>query len=317
MATNPMQRRARNSFLLGMLITTLILGAIIGGLVFMMMNIQKQNKELQAVTVYTINKKVSSGDEVSATDLTPVQVSASVAPANAVSPNSFQSIGEDGETENKKAISKINLEVGTVVTSDMLYIDGSEMGSDVRKQEYNTVVLPMDLETGNFVDIRLLLPNGQDFIVVSKKRVEIPQIGGVDSVDTISMEMSEDEILAMSNAIVEAYMVNGSKLYASKYTDAGNQEAAIPTYPVNGEVANLIENDKNILEKALNELRNRYNRNIRENYINPTISSQETAKENEETKMQESITNSQTKREEYLQSLNGGTVDSNTTSTED
>ena len=42
MATNPMQRRARNSFLLGMLITTLILGAIIAGLVYFLMNMKNK-----------------------------------------------------------------------------------------------------------------------------------------------------------------------------------------------------------------------------------------------------------------------------------
>lgn len=298
MATNPMQRRARNSFLLGMLITMLILGAVIGGLVYFMMNMKNKQDELQASQVYVLSKDLSSGDEIDASILTPTKVSKAVSPSNIVTP---ANLGE-------KNIAKINLKKGTVLTADMLYIDATSMGNDVRKQEYNTVVLPMDLITGDYVDIRLLLPSGQDFIVVSKKKVEIPMVGGVDSKDTISIELAEEEILAMSNAIVEAYMINGSKLYAAKYTDAGNQEAAKPTYPVNGEVARLIENDSNIVEKALNELRNRYNRDIRENYINPAINSQEDAKGNEQTKMQESITNSQTTREEYLQSLTGETT---------
>ena len=298
MASNPMQRRARNSFLLGMLVTLLILGAVIGFLVFMMMNMDKKQKELQAATVYVVNRDISSGDEIATGDIVPTQVSSTVSPSNAVTP---ANLGE-------KNVAKINLKRGTVVTADMLYIDATTTGDDVRIQEYNAIVLPVDLETGEYVDIRLMLPSGQDFIVVSKKKVEIPNIAGVDSKDTIKMEMSEEEILSMSNAIVEAYMINGSKLYATKYTDAGNQEAATPTYPVNGEVANLIENDKNIVDKALQELRNRYNRDLRENFINDAIKSQEDAAGNEQTKMQESITNSQTSREEYLQSLGGATT---------
>ena len=298
MASNPMQRRARNSFLLGMLVTLLILGAVIAFLVFMMMNMDKKQKELQAATVYVVNRDISSGDEINTGDLVATQVSSRVAPSNGVAPSS---LGE-------KNIAKITLKRGTVITTDMLYIDATTTGDDVRIQEYNAIVLPVDLETGEYVDIRLMLPSGQDFIVVSKKKVEIPNIAGVDSKDTIKMEMSEEEILSMSNAIVEAYMINGSKLYATKYTDAGNQEAATPTYPVNGEVATLIENDKNIVDKALQELRNRYNRDLRENYINSAIRSQEDAAGNEQTKMQESITNSQTTREEYLQSLGAGAV---------
>ena len=42
MASNPMQRKARNSFLLGMLIATIILGCVIGILIFQM---QKKKKE--------------------------------------------------------------------------------------------------------------------------------------------------------------------------------------------------------------------------------------------------------------------------------
>ncbi|MBR3163642.1 MAG: SAF domain-containing protein [Clostridia bacterium] len=307
MATNPMQRRSRNSFLLGMLITTLVLGAIIAGLVFMMMQMQNTQQELQAATVYVLNKDVQSGGNITTGDLTAVKVSRSVAPSNAASMTTIteaESKNNNEEETNSSVVAKINISRGTILTTDMLGLADSQ-GNDVRKQQYNTIVLPMDLITGDFVDIRLLLPSGQDFIVVSKKKVEIPQIAGVDSTDTISIELSEDEILSMSNAIVEAYMINGSKLYAAKYIDAGNQEAATPTYPVNGEVARLIENDSNIVNTALNALRARYNRDIRENYINSTIAGQEGATENEQTKMEESITNSQTSREQYLQSLSG------------
>ena len=306
MATNPMQRRARNSFLLGMLISTIILGVIIAGLVYMMMNLKNEQQELQAATVYMLNKDVQSGSEVSTDDLTPVQVAKDIAPTNAASLTTITQAetknGDDGDSQ--KVVAKIKMSKGTIVTTDMLGLEDTQ-GNDVRKQEYNTIVLPMDLITGDFVDIRLLLPSGQDYIVVSKKKVEIPQIAGVDSTDTITMELAEEETLALSNAIVEAYMINGSKLYAAKYTDAGNQEAADPTYSVNGEVAMLVENDSNIVDDAKNALRARYNRNLRENYINSVISTQEDATESERTKMQESITNSQTSREQYLQSLNG------------
>ena len=45
MAKNPMQRKARNSFILGMFITLIITGSIIGLLVFKLININKENKE--------------------------------------------------------------------------------------------------------------------------------------------------------------------------------------------------------------------------------------------------------------------------------
>lgn len=314
MATNPMQRRARNSFLLGALLMTLLLGAVIGVMFFLMMNLRKENAALQATTVMVLDSDVQSGAEVSMDNLKTVKVAS--APENAVSSNNFQELKDDGTLVNKKYTAKIDLKAGTTLTASMLLDEGSTMTADRRKQEYNIVVLPMDIKTGDFIDIRLLLPNGQDFIVVSKKKVEIPQIAGVDAADTISVEMTEDEILTMSNAIVESYMINGSKIYATKLTDAGNQPALTPTYRVSNEVAALMTSEReygNIVAEAWNGLANRLNqadaKKIREENINAQISAQEDATANEQTKMEESITKSQTSREEYLQSLAGGTTE--------
>lgn len=287
---------------------TLVLGIVIAFLVFMMLNLKKENQTLQAKTVYVLNKDIQSGGEIKSSDLKSVKVSSTASPANAVSSSAFQQTNEDGTVSDKTIIAKIDLKTGTILTGTMLIEDERQLTDDVRKQEYNVVTLPMDLITGDFVDIRLLLPSGQDFIVVAKKKIEIPVIAGVDSSDTITMELTEDETLSMSNAIVEAFMVEGAKLYAAKYTDAGNQQAATPTYPVNGEVAQLVESDSNIVDRALNALRARYNRTMRESYINSTLNAQEDAAENEKTKMQESITKSKSSREEYLESLGGGAV---------
>ena len=158
-----------------------------------------------------------------------------------------------------------------------------------------------------------MLPTGQDYIVVSKKEVEIPNIAGVDSSDTIWVNLSEDEILHMSCAIIDAYRINGSKLYVTKYTEAGMQEAAIPTYPASGEATALLQNDPNILEKAMNEIKNRYSNTnaaeLRNDYINSAINAQgEQGQTNIQTNMSESITNSKNSRKEYLDSLAGTSV---------
>ena len=76
---------------------------------------------------------------------------------------------------------------GTVLSKEMIYEDESEQGNDVRKQEYNMFVLPTDLQNGDYIDIRLMLPSGTDYIVASKKRVEIPQIAQVDATDQFQL----------------------------------------------------------------------------------------------------------------------------------
>lgn len=196
----------------------------------------------------------------------------------------------------------------TLITTDLITKSDNLVQDDVRKQEYNMLVLPTDLSTGDYIDVRAMFPNGQDFIVVSKKEVEIPQIDNVDSEDTIWINLSEDEILHMSCAIVDVAQVKGAKIYATKYTEAGMQTAATPTFPVNESTSKLLLSNPNILDKSMTEIRNRYNAinsaEIRNNYINSEITKQgEDAKDNLEEYMEESITNSKNSRKEYLESL--------------
>ena len=80
----------------------------------------------------------------------------------------------------------------------------------------------------------------------------------MDSIDTIWANLSEEEILHMSCAIIEAAKIPGSKIYANKYTDPGMQKAATPTYIVNSETLTQLRNDPNILEKSMNEIASRY-----------------------------------------------------------
>lgn len=202
-------------------------------------------------------------------------------------------------------VAKIDMNQNTVLTLDMLSL-GSLLTSDVRKQEYNAIILPTDLTTGDYIDVRIQLPSGQDFIVVSKKVVELPIIDGMESESTLWLNLSEDEILSMSCAIVESYRINGSKLYATKYTDPGMQEAAIPTYPLSAEIVSLIKSDPNVTNTAENALIERYTQemvNIRNNYINSEL---ENSSSDVSGKVNESIVKTQEERKRYLQSLANG-----------
>ncbi len=442
MATNPMQRKARNSFLLGMLVTLIIAGAIIALLMLQILNQKKEEKEekLALANVYVLNQDVSSGQVITEDMLETKTVSKTMIPSNATSDsavfknfslqdkegnNVYTKVDSDGnaalfikrndqesqikqeastqnyyidkcpngscvyiEKDNNERISlylklndveyqlkdnngnpvyikygenneniyytvrnnaenvlsenpninfkantdssikldqlekqyielnsvplvaKVTMKKNTVMTTEMISKSDSQVQNDVRKQEYNTLVLPVDLTSGDYIDIRFMLPSGQDYIVVSKKEVQLPTIDGVDSTDTIWVNLSEDEILHMSCAIYEAYRINGSKLYATKYTEAGMQEAAKVTYPANQGTLKLLENDPNVLDKAMTELASRYRSEsvtaLRNDYINSEINKdQDQADSNIQTKMQESITKSETSRKSYLESLAG------------
>ena len=361
MATNPMQRKARNSFLLGMLVTLLIAGVVIAFLVIQLKNrIDKEKAELQAsVQVYTLNQDVSSGQVITTDMLIKQTVNKNFVPSNATSDisiiqnyalqdkegnniytkiennqpklfinksNKEYEVKQEEETENYyitknndkeylelnsvPLVAKITMKKNTVVTTECLSKGDNIVQDDVRKQEYNMIVLPTDLTTGDYIDVRVMFPNGQDYIAIAKKEVEIPVIDGAESTDTIWLKLSEDEILHMSCAIVDSAQVKGAKIYATKYTEAGMQNAAIPTYPINESTSQLLQRDPNVVEKAMNAIRTRYSNGnsaeLRNNYINSAISNQgDQAQSNLESSLEESITNSKNSRKQYLQSLNG------------
>lgn len=314
MAKNPMQRQARNSFLIGIVIG-LILTVAIAALLFMQMrklNEQIQTYESSLTNVYVLNQDVKSGQELTSDMFTSKKVTINSTPTNA------SDIITSISASEKTFIAKVDLSANTVITNSMVDTIDNVTTNDKRQQEYNVVILPTDLMTGDYVDIRLMLPNGEDFVVVSKKTVTIPMSNGEYLADTIWMDLGEDEILSMSSAIVEAYKIEGSKLYATKYTDPGIQEAATPTYVASSEVTALMDADPNITEEARSALQARYTenlRNVRNNQINNAISTYG-SDDNVPSGMEESITSTQESRQEYLQGLAGGAATtSGTTST--
>lgn len=262
MATmNPLERKARNSFIKGLVVAGLI--GLIGIIVLVIILVQMKGEEQARIdaqkNVYVLKTSVQSGTVLTQDMFTTVKADANVAPTDAVTATSFNSIAYDEEGNELEVVAKIDIAANTIVTTNMLTTSDNINTDDVRKEEYNMISLPSDLETGDTVDVRLRLPDGTNYIVVSKKKVTILDQGGIPSVNTISLDLSEGEILMMSNAIVEAYMMEGSKLYITRYVEPGMQAGAITTYVPSGEVQNLINSDPNVVAQAKQELLTRFN----------------------------------------------------------
>ena len=284
MASNPMQRQKRVSFLLGMLVM-LIIAAIIIALLFMqLINLKKAQDAAKAAerTVYVVSTDVASGSgiQISAIDgdtERTANVSQEVAD-NKVVPENFATASDFYTDESlsqarSDLVAKIDLKEGTILTKDMLTTSSEQVTNDLRKQEYNMLSLPTDLVSGDFVDVRIRFGNGQDYIIAAKKQVTIPTIAGAPAEGVININLSEDETIAMSSAIIETYQLKTAEMYVSRYTDPGMQVAAIPTYPVNAEALNLMDSNPNLLEEAKKAIASRYNRNLREQFINSQINS--------------------------------------------
>ena len=295
----------------------LIIAAIIIALLFMqLINLKKAQDAAKAAerTVYVVSTDVASGSgiQISAIEgdtARTANVSQEVADSKVV-PENFATASDFYTDESlsqarSDLVAKIDLKEGTILTKDMLTTSSEQVTNDLRKQEYNMLSLPTDLVSGDFVDVRIRFGNGQDFIIAAKKQVTIPTIAGAPAEGVININLSEDETIAMSSAIIETYQLKTAEMYVSRYTDPGMQVAAIPTYPVNAEALNLMDSNPNLLEEAKKAIASRYNRNLREQFINSQINSVdgEDRQSNLETSVEEHITQQKELRQQYLQSL--------------
>ncbi len=314
MAKNPMQRKAQNSFLLGMLITLLITGMIIAFLMLQIKKITEEHKKEEAKlkSVYVVSQDIASGEAVTADKLATKTVDISTVPSNALTIEELDEktnmYDEEGNLIKKvEVISKINLMQGTVITSDMI-AEASEIANDLRIQEYNMFMLPSQITTGQYVDIRLRLPNGKDYIVVSHKRITIPENEGVPSATTVSLNLDETEILTLSCAIVESYKISGSILYVNQYIEPGLQKAATSTYIPDDDTINLINRDPNCVAEAKQALFQRNNNPdvkpaVRNPINNGLNENSEQSADNAKAGLEEELQKAQEERQKYLESL--------------
>ncbi len=301
MATNPMQKKARNSFILGMLVTFLVMALVVGFLLVQLnkMKDEEKNREKQLVKAYVLTENVKSGNALDSSKLKQITVDKSGVPDGAIDGGSF--------TEN--TIAKIDLTKGTILTKAMIAESDTPLTDDLRVQEYNMINIASKAESDDYIDVRLRMPSGEDYIVVSKKQLEIPEIGETESENTIWMKLTEDEILTMSSAIVEAYKMKGSILYTAKYVEPGTQQKATPTYVPTAEVAELVRKDPNIVQEAASALVNRFNADgtyVR-NRINSEVSrvDSDDAISGVESGVATEITTTKEQRKSYLDSLAG------------
>lgn len=255
MAMNPMQRRARNSFLTGMLVTLVVMAVVVVLLLAKINQLNEDKEKLMAQQkkYFVAAEDIRSGDEVTQDSIKEEIVQTKVNKDDNLTTSDFFEVDEDGNEFLVEYISKIDLPAGTIVTKDMVSEVGEEVTADQRIQEYNMIILPSQLVNGDYIDVRFSLPSGVDYIVLAKKKVL------QCTSNTIWLKLTEEEILTLNNAIVEAYQATGSKLYANVYVEAGLQEAATPTYPPNQAVMGQIEKDPNIVGEARNALYARYN----------------------------------------------------------
>lgn len=324
MATNPMKRRERNSFLIGFIIALAFMAVFVFFLFKQYSEKKDELEQLQAqqVQVLVAADKIESGATLSEEDFTIATVMTDMVSDDyftdviSLLGNPTQYIDENGEEiddddENGKygMAARIEIPAGTIVTKNMFMRTEDVLTDDVRIQEYSSIVLPSQLKNGDFIDIRIAMPNGQDYIVLTKK--EVIQTDET----TVWFKVNEAEIILLNSAMVDAWTITGSKLYAIEYVDPGMQLASKVTYQPSAETADLINSNPNVTKEAYNALASNLSSSsanggkkmseYRE-YIDGILSEYiEDRAESVEAGFAEEITTIQTHRANYVDALEG------------
>lgn len=137
---------------------------------------------------------------------------------------------------------RADLQENTVLVGSMVY-EENPITSDIRETEYAFIDLPTKLTNDDYVDVRIQFPNGDDYVLLSKKKVK--DVAGL----TVWMDLGEGELLTMSSGIVDAF-VEEAKIYALPYVDGPMQADAQITYPVKKNVLQLIKESPNMVNIA-------------------------------------------------------------------
>ncbi|MBO5178785.1 MAG: hypothetical protein J6B87_00340 [Clostridia bacterium] len=236
MLVGPMKKKMVTTVIIVVVILTAIFG-VLG--YFLLSGKQKEINELmkkaEVVERYVFTENFPAGHIIDEGDLVLAVVKAESTPANSYTLRTgvtaanreeiYRYTGTNykaGESLNTLDLLmgrelKINVSQKTTLTDEMLVAIDEAPSDDMRLEEFSMITLPSDLLDGDYIDVRIMFPTGVDYSVLIGKKVE----SYTDN--TIFLKLTEDEILTMGSAIVEAYMYEGTKLYATKYVDPSNQ----------------------------------------------------------------------------------------------
>ncbi len=147
----------------------------------------------------------------------------------------------------------IDIPLGVTVMKEM--VTPVTIALDTREYEIQVARLMQDEVENDYVDIRIMFPNGQDFLVLPKKQIKNMNLENC----VFWTYLNEEEILRLASATIDAYTITGTMIYATRYVESNLQEDALPTYIVNTYVQDMFDStsayyDGNLLTKAIQTL---------------------------------------------------------------
>lgn len=210
----------------------------------------------ELVPAYVVANDVPSGKQIEESDLAVIDVPLAMA-TNVIS-DSSEILGWNF---------KLPMTAGTIITYDCVY--EQIITNDMRYYDVLLDLLPIGLQPGTFVDIRMKIGTGSDYVVIPHRQVV--EING----NVLKLILTEEDIQIFSGALIDNIVFNdeikvnkdinedgviddddaideiGSYLYAVEYVVGGVQEKATNFYAPSSIVQSIMNNDPNITTRSL------------------------------------------------------------------
>ncbi len=217
-------------------------------------DIKKGDKLLTQDMVDEMNENPSledANDESSAGAILSSQKTANVELATIYS-SSDETMFLSEEDLAKGTYAVVDIAASQPVTANMTRVFdlSTENDASIREFEITAANLMIDQKENEAVDVRIVYPNGEDYVVLSKKYIKNLNLGSM----TWFTDMNEDEILRFQSAVIDAYTMTGARIYTTRYMDDSLQNAAEVTYVVRATTEDLIRQDPNVYQTAAYEL---------------------------------------------------------------
>ena len=191
-------------------------------------------------TVYVLNTQCKPGQVVTADMVEEMTIPANFINESYVT-NIDEIVGKYG---------KVNILPKTPITADIIMDEDinneRELWHTVREYDIVVNLWPIGLQVGDYVDLRIMLPYGEEYIVLSHLRVN----GMSDQ--TIKVLLTEVQINLYQSALVDYYLNSnqGVMLYFAKYIEPGVQKPATISYKVSDHIMEAMKKNPNLYATA-------------------------------------------------------------------
>lgn len=160
-------------------------------------------------------------------------------------------------TENSEAADNTEIAGAEILQEKAVLVEEQQLEQpqpledDLRIHGFPYIKLTSQLSEGDYVDVRISFADGGDFILLSKKQIQSLAPLREEGADALWLLVSEEELLRLSSAVVDAYLNEDCSIYAIEYV-SDTQKAAVVNYVVNDVVKQLMKNNPNIVKMAEN-----------------------------------------------------------------